>query len=91
VLQPCVTFNRLNTHAWYRERVYKLDGTSHDPADKSMAYARAAEWGDRIPLGVIYKKEKPTYEDLTGLNAVPPLVEQPIEEISLRPVLPEFL
>jgi 2-oxoglutarate/2-oxoacid ferredoxin oxidoreductase subunit beta len=90
VLQPCVTYNRLNTFAWYRERVYKIDGTSYDPADKAAAYVKAAEWGDRIPLGVIYKNEKPTYEEKTGLDAISPLVEHPIEEISIKPLLSEF-
>ncbi len=25
VLSPCVTFNKLNTYDWFRERVYKLE------------------------------------------------------------------
>src|SRR5512145_2066021 len=29
ILQPCVTFNKVNTYAWYRERVYRL-GPEHD-------------------------------------------------------------
>jgi 2-oxoglutarate/2-oxoacid ferredoxin oxidoreductase subunit beta len=91
VLQPCVTYNRPNTFAWYRERVYTIDTKSYNPADKAAAYVMAAEWGDKIPLGIIYKNEKPTYEEKTGLNAVPPLVEQQIEAISLQPVLSEFL
>jgi 2-oxoglutarate/2-oxoacid ferredoxin oxidoreductase subunit beta len=91
VLQPCVTYNRLNTFAWYRERVYTIDAKSYDPADKAAAYLKAAEWGDKIPLGVIYKNEKPTYEEKSGLSSRPPLVEQSIEEISIQPALAEFL
>jgi 2-oxoacid:acceptor oxidoreductase, beta subunit, pyruvate/2-ketoisovalerate family len=76
VLQPCVSFNRLNTQAWYKERVYKLDSEAHyDPTDFSSAFSKAREWGDRIPLGVIYRNEKPSYEDLSGLSALDPLVE----------------
>ena len=29
ILQPCVTFNRLNTYRWYRDRVSKI-GDDHD-------------------------------------------------------------
>jgi 2-oxoglutarate ferredoxin oxidoreductase subunit beta len=90
VLQPCVTFNRLNTHAWYRERVYKIDEGAYNPGDRAAAYAKAAEWGDKIPIGVIFKNEKPSYSERTGLDALPPLVEQPIEEISLKRILHEF-
>ena len=70
--------------------MYKIDGASHDPSDKAAAYVKAAEWGDKIPLGIIYIKEKPTCEDLTGLNAMPPLVEHHVERVSLQRVLPEF-
>lgn len=65
VLQPCVTFNRVNTYAWYRERVYHLeDEQGYDPSDRTAAWAKAQEWGDRIPLGVIYQVDGlPSYED----------------------------
>ncbi len=65
VLQPCVTFNRVNTYAWYRERVYHLEvEQGYDPSDRTAAWAKAQEWGDRIPLGVIYQAEGlPSYED----------------------------
>src|SRR3989304_2078240 len=33
ILQPCVSFNHVNTFAWYKERVYKVDEeTGYDPA-----------------------------------------------------------
>ena len=65
VLQPCVTFNRVNTYAWYRERVYHLEEEEgYDPSDRTAAWEKAQEWGERIPLGVIYQVEGvPTYED----------------------------
>ncbi len=64
VLQPCVTFNRVNTYDWYRKRVYHLEDEGHDPAVRETAWAKAYEWGDRIPIGIIYRQEGvPTYED----------------------------
>ncbi len=63
ILQPCVTFNKVNTYEWYRQRAYRLAPADHDPRDRAAAFARALEWGDRIPLGVIYRHERPTYEE----------------------------
>lgn len=63
VLQPCVTFNKLNTYDWYRQRIYKLD-EAYDPTDAAAAWEKAHEWEERIPTGVIFKREgQPTYED----------------------------
>jgi 2-oxoglutarate ferredoxin oxidoreductase subunit beta len=65
VLQPCVTFNRVNTYAWYRERIYHLEEEEgYDPSDRTAAWHKAQEWGELIPVGVIYEVEgMPTYED----------------------------
>jgi 2-oxoglutarate ferredoxin oxidoreductase subunit beta len=62
ILQPCTTFNLRNTFSWYRERVYKL-GEDYKPGDRATAFAKALEWGDRIPIGVIYREERPTFEE----------------------------
>jgi 2-oxoglutarate ferredoxin oxidoreductase subunit beta len=81
VLQPCVTFNRVNTYAWYRERVYHLEEEEgYDPSDRTAAWQKAQEWGERIPVGVIYRAEgMPTYEDrvkaLEGGSPVSRLLE----------------
>jgi 2-oxoglutarate ferredoxin oxidoreductase subunit beta len=64
ILQPCVSFNHKNTFQWYRERVYKLDDEeSYNPGDKRAALEKALEWGERIPIGVIYEEDLPVYED----------------------------
>jgi 2-oxoglutarate ferredoxin oxidoreductase subunit beta len=60
VLQPCVSFNKVNTFAWYKERCYKL-GDGHDPADRVAALERALEFGDRIPIGVLWKHDRPPF------------------------------
>lgn len=62
VFSPCVTYNKVNTYQWFRERVYKLEEEDHDPSDLLGAYPRAHEWGERIPIGLFYRTEKPTYE-----------------------------
>jgi 2-oxoglutarate/2-oxoacid ferredoxin oxidoreductase subunit beta len=75
ILQPCVTFNKVNTYGWYRERVYRLDG-GYDPEDRIGAFARALEWEDRIPLGVIYRNNRPSFEDRIPVIAGKPLFAQ---------------
>ncbi len=91
VLQPCVAFNRQNTYEWYSKRVYRLDrDKNYDPGDRQAAFAKALEWGDRIPIGLIYKKEGPSYEDKCGLNDRPPLVEDE-KEADIRGLLEEFV
>lgn len=44
VLQPCVTYNRLYTYSWFKERVYELTPSEHNPTDRKGAFARALEW-----------------------------------------------
>lgn len=91
VLQPCVSFNKKNTYEWYSKRVYKIDeDKSYNPSDKMIAYQKASQWGDKIPIGVIYKSEKPTYEDKKGLYNMPALVDQPIENIDISEILKDF-
>ncbi|MDD4954858.1 MAG: 2-oxoacid:ferredoxin oxidoreductase subunit beta [Candidatus Omnitrophica bacterium] len=92
VLQPCVTFNKKNTYEWYSQRVYKLsEDKSYNPGDKLSAYQKAAEWGDKIPIGIIYKEEKSSYEEKTGLNSRPVLVEEKIESIDIKSLLQNFI
>jgi 2-oxoglutarate ferredoxin oxidoreductase subunit beta len=91
ILQPCVTFNRKNTYEWYRERVYKLDETDYDPSNKPAAFEKAQEWGARIPIGVIYKKERPTFEEQIPALRKGPLVRQKIEPTKVEKLLEEFM
>ena len=91
ILQPCVTFNRKNTFAWYKERVYKLDESGYDPGNKTAAFEKAQEWGDRIPIGVIYRKERATFEEGLPALAKGPLVRHNIEPTKVEKLLAEFL
>lgn len=62
ILQPCVVWNKVNTFKWYKDRVYKLS-EDYDNTDYDNAYKKSKEFGDKIPIGVLYKVEKPTYGD----------------------------
>lgn len=92
ILQPCISFNHRNTYSWYRERVYKLEEESeYDPGDKLAAFAKAQEWGSRIPIGVVYRQERVTFEQQLPALSKGPLVRQNIEPRQVERLLDEFL
>jgi 2-oxoglutarate ferredoxin oxidoreductase subunit beta len=90
ILQPCVPFNKVNTFDWYKKRVYVLDEASYDPTDRPAAFRKALEWGDRIPLGVIFRAERRTYEDLRGLKGSEPLKDRALDKGKLADIFKEF-
>jgi len=91
ILQPCVSFNHKNTFAWYRERVYQLEEGAYRRDDKPAALEKAQEWGDRIPIGIIYRTEQTVFEDLLPALRGGTLVRQPIDPGRVRPLLNEFM
>jgi len=78
ILQPCVTFNKLNTFKWYRDRVYRIE-PEYDPTDRVAAFKRSLEWGDKIPTGVIFKNNRSTLEERIPIIKDMPLVKQPFD------------
>jgi len=79
VLQACVVYNPVNTTEWYRPRVYKLDDdATYNPRDYAAAMQKAQEWGNKIPIGVLYVDERPTYEEQVPALAKGTLVKQPL-------------
>lgn len=86
ILQPCVTFNRKNTYQWYGKMVSRVpDG--HDATDRMKAFALALEWEERIPIGVLYRRERPTFEDLHPAIPGPPLYKRETPESAIRTML----
>ena len=88
VLQPCVSFNRSYAYDFYNERVYKLeDEEGYDPADRTVAWEKTHEWGDRIPIGILYRGDPiPTYEEQVSALGAGPLVKQPLTTLSAAQV-----
>lgn len=65
LLQPCVSFNRLNTNQWFNENTCYLE--EHNPHDKNEAFEQAVKT-DRLRLGVFYKNsDKTTFTANTGV------------------------
>jgi len=89
IFQPCVSFNKVNTYAWYKERCYRLED-SYDPTDRLKAFERALEFGDRIPTGVLYRNERPTYEEAFPTLAKGPLVKQAVKPVDLEKAVALF-
>jgi 2-oxoglutarate ferredoxin oxidoreductase subunit beta len=62
ILQPCVSFNKINTYEWYKQRIKPIS-EKHDPTDFGAAIKLAQKFDEEIPTGVLYKVEKPVYHD----------------------------
>lgn len=93
ILQPCVSFNKINTFKWYKDRVYKLDET-YNPKDKIDAFKKSQEFGDDgIPIGIFYIDEtKKTYSEShpvlkSGYN----LIDRQWKPTDAQKLLDEFL
>jgi len=66
IFQPCVSFNKVNTHQWFKENTYYLDN-SHDPHDRGVAFQKAVE-REKLPLGIFYRNDKKsTFEENVGV------------------------
>jgi len=90
VLQPCVSFNKVNTFQWYKQRVYHVEGEpDYDPENEIWAYQKAKEWGERIPIGVIYRRPRPLLEECHPALQAGPLVRQKPER-PIHRLLAEF-
>jgi 2-oxoglutarate ferredoxin oxidoreductase subunit beta len=61
LLQPCVTFNKLNSYQWFEANTSSLP-SDHDPSDRLQAFARACE-DEPLRLGIFYQKDKPVFEN----------------------------
>ncbi len=90
VFQPCITFDKIHTYQYYRQRVYKLEETGHDPSNREEALRKAYECCDRIPIGIFYRVEKPTLEEqLPEIKDKPPMVDRPLGS-SIRDLLAKY-
>jgi len=61
ILQPCVSFNKINTYKWYHDRCRPLP-SDYDPEHWDTAMKTALEWGEQIPVGVLYRNNRSPFE-----------------------------
>jgi 2-oxoglutarate ferredoxin oxidoreductase subunit beta len=88
IFQPCVSFNKINTYQWYNKRVYKLE--DHDPTDHAAAMKVADKFGDEIPIGVIYREEKPTFRERIPYLKDKALVDRDVKVEDMEYLIKEF-
>jgi 2-oxoglutarate ferredoxin oxidoreductase subunit beta len=86
VLQPCVSFNKVNTFAWYQQRCDTLPA-EYDPTDWKAAIKVASEWGDRIPIGIIYRNDRLPFEDHFSVLHQGPLVGRDTDRAMLKKIM----
>ena len=83
ILHPCVSFNRVNTFGWYKQRVRELP-PEYDPTDFDAAMKTAQGFGDTIPIGLIYKNNRPSFVERQAVLSGGPLVGRKVERDMVR-------
>jgi len=89
ILQPCVIFNDKDIREQYRAKTYKLEETKYKTNNKEAAWLKAGET-EKLPIGVLYQEDRPTYESHLPQIAKQPLVKQKVEKVDLKELLKEF-
>jgi 2-oxoglutarate/2-oxoacid ferredoxin oxidoreductase subunit beta len=93
VLQPCPSFNKVNTFKWFENRVYDINEEGHDSGDLVEAFRTAQKWGKRIPTGIFYddSEKRPGFREalLGKLNR--PLVEEDLNPLAVKEIMEEHL
>jgi 2-oxoglutarate ferredoxin oxidoreductase subunit beta len=90
ILQPCVSFNHLNTFQWYNERVYELGKEGHKSSNYMDAISKAGEWGDHIPIGIFYKEDKPSFTERIPTLKESALIDRTYDPQKLKALLSQF-
>ena len=92
VFQPCVTFNHINTYQWFQKHIYDLQKEGHDTSDRIAAFKAADDpWQEKIPIGVFYKTERPTYEEESPQIAELPLVKHDLSKINVSSTMEKLI
>lgn len=87
IFQPCITFNKTNTHAWFQERVYKLETINHDVTNKTAAW-ELSQQTDKLPIGLFYEDATlPAYHQQIANLTEKPIVDQFSFQVDLAEVL----
>lgn len=94
VLQPCPSWNKINDGEWFKPRIYDLNKAGHDVTDRLKAYEKAMEDVntnyERIPIGIFYKVQRPTYDDELPQLRDSELFLHDISKVDMSKTLKEF-
>jgi 2-oxoglutarate ferredoxin oxidoreductase subunit beta len=89
ILQPCVSFNKVNTFSWYKSRCKELP-PGYDPTNWEAAMKKAEEWGETIPVGILYQNVRPTFESHFPALKEGPLVGKGVDRGLLAKILESY-
>ena len=89
ILQPCVSFNKVNTFSWYKSRCRELP-PDYDPTNWMAAIQKAEEWGETIPVGIIYRNSKPSFEEYFPILKQGPLAGRHLDYKKLGELLAKY-
>ncbi|OGG13136.1 hypothetical protein A2773_05735 [Candidatus Gottesmanbacteria bacterium RIFCSPHIGHO2_01_FULL_39_10] len=64
VLQPCVTFNKVNTYQYYLQHSYKLPAEyKKDDLTEAVKMGMEMTTVEKFPLGILFQVQRPTFTD----------------------------
>ncbi len=86
LLQPCVTYNKLNTYKWFDENTYYLR-ENYRSDNRVEAFKKSLE-KEKVPLGVFYEKERETFDERVVSENIPaPLFRREVKSKRLIKLL----
>ena len=90
ILQPCISFNKVNTFAYYKEHTYPLE-EGYDASNLQTALLRSMEYGPRIPIGILYQAQMPTYhQQRPAIYNGTPIIDQKASLAELEALMATF-
>ncbi|MBA4386965.1 MAG: 2-oxoacid ferredoxin oxidoreductase [Verrucomicrobia bacterium] len=89
ILQPCISFNKVNTFKWYKDRCKPLPA-DYDPSNRENAMKTASLWGENIPVGVIYENSRAPYESHFAACSDGGLVGRKVNKETLRKIMMSY-
>ncbi len=94
VMFPCVSFNKVNTFSWFKQRATPI-GPDHDPSNLESALKLAMldmQDGDRIPTGVYYRVERPVFGENLAAEKGEPIAKRTLSYTPerVRPLFDQF-
>lgn len=91
VFPPCVTFNKVNTHQWFKDNTYYVDET-YDSSSFDNAINKIFE-KEILPMGILYKNKKNSTfnENLVAYkNDKRPLYKRTVDNKKLNALMDTF-
>jgi len=86
-----VTFNKINTYQYYADKVYDLQAENHPVDNFDQAFAKAREWGPKIPLGLFYQNNRESYDDELAQEKGKSIISRPMVKRKLDQLIKEFI